>query len=66
MKRPTAENIAGSGLIVVHLRKIVLRKGEDGLMDIFTENNSNGKPRVTSVKSVLDEVIPKIVKYFSK
>ena len=65
-KRPTAENIAGSGLHLSHLRTIFKRSGEDGLRDVFTVKNSEGLPRVTSAKKVLDEVLPKLAKYFSQ
>ena len=65
-KRPTAENVAGSGLNLHHLRLIYQRRGEDGLRDIFTSKNSNGLPRVTNSKKVLEEFIPKLAEYFSK
>lgn len=64
-KRPTAENIAGSGLKLCHLRVIYKRSGEDGLRDVLTSKNSEGFPRVTNCKKVLDEVIPKLVQYFT-
>lgn len=41
-KRPTAENIAGSGLSLQHLRTIYKRGGEDGLRDVFMGKNSEG------------------------
>jgi hypothetical protein len=66
MKTATAENIAGSGLCLQHLRTIVSREGEDGLRNTFTSKNDNGLPRVTNVKRVLDEVVPKMVEYFEK
>ena len=65
-KITTAENIAGSGLNIHHLNTIYRRSGEDGLRDIFTNKNSDGAPRVTNVKKVLDEVIPKMAAYFTK
>ena len=34
-KRPTSENIEGSGLSLQHLRTIYKRGGEDGLRDVF-------------------------------
>jgi len=49
IKRPTAENIAGSGLNIRYLEVIYKRSGEDGLRDTF----------------VLEEVIPKLAKYFA-
>ena len=62
-KRPTAENIAGSGLNLQHLRTIHKRGGEDGLRDVFMEKNSEGQPRVTNQKRILDVVIPKLGEY---
>ena len=64
MKRPTAENVAGSGLNFKHLRKIYDRDGEDGLRNIFCVINSEGKPRITNTKKVLEDVIPKLAEYF--
>ena len=66
LKRPTAENIAGSGLNMNDLRKIYSRSGEDGLRDTFVANNSEGLPRVTNAKRTLDDVLPKLVEYLSK
>ena len=64
MKRPTAENIAGSGLNLNHLKVIFKRSGEYGLHDSFTAANSDGLPRITNSKKVLEEVIPKLAKHF--
>ena len=67
MQRPTAENIAGSGLNLHHLRVIARRDtgdGSDNLRAAFTMLNSERKPRVTNHKKTLEEVIPKIIKYF--
>ena len=64
MKRPTAENIAGSGLNLQHLKLIHQRSGEDGIRDVFTARNCDGQPRVTTSKKVLEDVIPKMSKYF--
>ncbi|XP_045176635.2 uncharacterized protein LOC123537131 [Mercenaria mercenaria] len=61
-----AENIAGSGLNLEHLRTIFSREGEDGLTNIFISKNSDGQPRVTNTKRVLESVIPKLVELFSK
>ena len=66
MKRPTAENIAGSGLKLNDLRKIFERSGEDGLRDIFVCANSEGLPRVTNAKRTLDGVLPKLADFLSK
>lgn len=65
-KRATAENIAGSGLNLQHLKTIYSREGEDGLMNVFTGKNSEGQPRITNTKRILENVIPKLVDYFSK
>lgn len=65
-KRPTAENIAGSGLSLSNLSAIFSRSGEDGLRDIFTAKNSEGLPRISNSKKVLEEVIPKLANYFVK
>ncbi|KAH3811476.1 hypothetical protein DPMN_139886 [Dreissena polymorpha] len=63
-KRPTAENIAGSGLQLVHLKTLHSRGGEDAIRDVFKMNNSEGLPRVSSNKKVLEDVVPKIAFYF--
>lgn len=65
MKRCTAENVAGSGLSYKHLQKIFIRDGEDGLKNVFVSKNSEGQPRVTNNKRVLENVIPKLAEYFS-
>ncbi|XP_045169671.2 DNA polymerase III PolC-type-like isoform X1 [Mercenaria mercenaria] len=64
MKSSTADNVASSGLNFKHLHTIFLRKGEDGLYNVFTMRNSEGLPRVTNSKRVLEAVIPKLVSYF--
>ena len=64
MKTATGENVASSGLKLKHLQTIFNRNGEDGLYNIFTVKNSEGLPRVTSVKSTLESVIPKSASYF--
>ncbi|XP_056006800.1 uncharacterized protein LOC125658698 [Ostrea edulis] len=66
VKHNTAENIAGSGLNLSHLHKIFQRDGEDGLRATFSQKTSDGQPRVSSTKRVLDSVIPKLVEYFEK
>lgn len=65
IKRPTAENIAGSGLKMIHLKMLCNRGGEDALRDVFTVKNSEGLPRVSSNKKVLEDVVPKIAQYFA-
>ena len=66
MKRPTAENIAGSGLKLNDLHKIFEHSGEDGFRDIFVCSNSEGLPRVTNAKRTLDDVLPKLADFLSK
>lgn len=66
MKRPTAENISGSGLSLEHLRLLNRRGGEDAIRDVFTSKTVEGMPRVTNAKKILDEVVPKICSYFNK
>ncbi|XP_053381811.1 uncharacterized protein LOC128549276 [Mercenaria mercenaria] len=63
-KAATAENIAGSGLNLSRLQRIYSRDGEDGLQNTFTVKNSEGQPRVTSSKRVLETVIPKLADFF--
>ena len=50
-----ALKIAQSGLKMEHLRLSVERKGYEGLRYLLSEK-SNGKPRVTSSKRVIDKV----------
>lgn len=64
LKMCTAENVAGSGLQLTHLKKIFQRDGEDGLLNTFISPNSEGQPRVTNVKRTLESVIPKLVDFF--
>ncbi|KAL4235710.1 rRNA-processing endoribonuclease [Mactra antiquata] len=64
-KMATAENIAGSGLNLDQLKKIYVRDGEDGLLNTFTMKNSQGQPRVTNTKRILESVIPKLAEYFN-
>lgn len=64
MKMCFAENIAGSGLALGHLKTIFDRNGEDGLMCVFT-SKTDGKPRVSSTTKVLENVIAKLCDYFS-
>ena len=63
-KRASEENIAGSGLQLCHLRTIYQREGKYGLLNTFTEKNSEDQPRVTNCKRTLESVIPKIAEYF--
>lgn len=66
LKMNMAENVAGSGLSLHHLKLIYKRSGEDGLRNIFCAHNSHGKPRVTSDCKVLDAVVPKMCQFFSQ
>ena len=45
---------------------IFKRDGEDGQMNIFKSKNSEGNPRVTDNKRVLDNMIPKLIEYIEK
>ncbi|XP_053385649.1 uncharacterized protein LOC128545990 [Mercenaria mercenaria] len=65
-KAATAKNIAGSGLNLSRLQRIYSRDGEDGLQNTFTVKNSEGQPRVTSSKRVLETVIPKLADFLKK
>lgn len=53
-----AENVAGSGLGLHHLKIVHRRAGEDGLRNVLCAKNVHGKPRVTSDCKVLDRVVP--------
>lgn len=66
LKTATAENIAGSGLNVHHLKLIWQRDGEDGLLNVLSAKNSIDKPRVTKDKRLLGDIIPKLCCYFQK
>ena len=63
-KTETAENVASSGLDLKHLKTIFTGNGEDGLYNVFIMKNSEGLPRVTSVKRALESVMPKLAAYF--
>jgi DNA polymerase III epsilon subunit-like protein len=65
-KSTTAENIAGSGLNLQHLKCIFQREGEDGLRNTFIMKNCEGQPRVTNTKRTLDAVVPALANYLSK
>jgi len=64
MKAPTTQNIAGSGLNILHLKVISEREGADGLYHVFSVPNSDNKPRVTDQKKTLQGVIHKLLAYF--
>lgn len=48
---------------MIHLFKIFKRDDEDGMRAIFKQKNHDGLPRVTNVKKVLDDVVPKLAEY---
>lgn len=66
LKTSLAENIAGSGLSVKHLKLIYKRDKNDGLRYAFTAKNSSGRPRVTDHKKTLETVLPAMAKYFEE
>lgn len=53
LKLATAENIAGSGLNLQHLKLVWQRGGKDDLRNIFTAKNCIEKPRVTTDQRLL-------------
>ncbi|XP_062611792.1 uncharacterized protein LOC134273621 isoform X1 [Saccostrea cucullata] len=65
MKMCTAENVAGFCLQLTHLKKIFELDGEEGLRNLFIASNSEGQPRVTNVKRIL-ECFTKIGRLFCK
>lgn len=46
LKMCTAENVAGSGLQLTHLKKIFQHDGEDGLVNTFISPNSEDNPEL--------------------
>lgn len=64
MKTSLAENVAGSGLSVAHLRLIYKRNSNDGLLFAFTGKNSKGRPRVTDHKKTVEKVLPALAEHF--
>jgi hypothetical protein len=65
LKMSMAENDAGSGLGLNHLKLIHKRSGEDGLRNIFcAKKNYHVRPRITSDRKFLDNVIPKLCQFF--
>ena len=64
IKRPTAENIAGSGLNLGNLKILHRPGGEDEIRDVFTSKNSEGLPRITICKKIIEETVPKMSLYF--
>jgi len=66
MKNATAENIAFSGLNFHHLKVIQKRQWEDGLRSVSTMQHSEGQPRVTNVKKIIEAVLPKLADFYAK
>jgi hypothetical protein len=66
LKNSMAENIAGSGLSVLHLKCIYKRKHKNGLQDTFQQNTESNRPRVTNQQSKLDEICTALADYFDK
>lgn len=61
----TADNVAGFGLQLTHLKKkIFQRDGDDELLNTVISQNSEEQSRVTNVKSTLESVIQKLVNLF--
>ena len=46
--------------------KIAERSGEDGLYEVFTAKNSDGQPRVSNQRKLLEEIIPKLAAFCDK
>ena len=65
LKLCMAENIAGSGLALGHLKLVYDRSGEDGLTCVLSSKNRDGRPRITSSSKVLQAIIPKLCEYFA-
>lgn len=51
-----AKKIANSGLCLQHLQLVISRNGLEGLMQLFKEKSFTGKPRVTSLKRIIENV----------
>ena len=60
VKMNMAENIAGSGLHLGHLRLIWQRNGEDGITNVFADK----KTRVTSEKRTLGGIVTRLCEFF--
>ncbi|KAH3860297.1 hypothetical protein DPMN_023192 [Dreissena polymorpha] len=52
LKRPTAENIAGYGLALCHLKAIFSSSGEDDFRDTFIAKTNEGLLKVTNAKKI--------------
>lgn len=64
MKRPTAENIAGSGLHLDHHKSFTGGQAKMVFVTHLRKKNSHGLPRVTNSNTILEEVIPKLCQFF--
>ena len=51
-----AEKMAGSGLVYDNLKLAYRREGKDGLLSLLTENDGNGKVRVSNRKSITNGI----------
>ena len=60
-----AENIAGSGLALSHLKLVVDRDGEDGLTRVLSARNRNRNHRIFSTSYQLYTIVPKICKFLA-
>lgn len=58
---PMAKKIAATGLNLSHLKLAVSRGGLEGLSQLFGEKLVTGKPRVTSVKSIVEKLFNFII-----
>ncbi len=59
-----AENIAGSGLRLEHLKCIYSREGMDGLKGVFAAKTTYGKSRIMRPGKNLDEHLRNIAQFF--
>ena len=59
------DTMATWGLDLEQLKARFTKGGEDGLREMFTERQGDGKPRVTAHKATLNKVIPKLATYLS-
>lgn len=50
------KKIASSGLSLQHLKLTITRNGLEGLTQLFKEKLSDGKPRVTKLKRIIETV----------
>lgn len=56
ISKDMAKKVASSGLNLLHLKLAVRRNGFEGLCQLFQQKIKNGKPRVTSVKKIINTV----------